>query len=89
MCKEARGEMNTVVGFRWLQISDRPFSVVWSGDSNRHVDVMAAEASESVILLFYISKDLGARCFVVYLSIRCLCILWILESDVVVRNEVE
>jgi len=53
------------------------------------MDVVTAEASESVIFLHDVSKSFKVKRQVGYLSIGCFRILWIFEGDIVVGYEVE
>lgn len=62
--------MDTVVGPRWLQVSNGPFSIKGSGDSDGHVNVMTTEASESVIFLVIVSIFYQRERCNLYFSIR-------------------
>jgi hypothetical protein len=87
--EEARREMDTVVGLRWLQIGDRPFSIIRSSDSNRHVNVVTAEASESIVLLVLVSRVQVQETCVAYLPIGRFRVFWVLQRNVVMGYEIE
>lgn len=81
--------MDTVVGLGRLQIGNRPFPVIGSSNGNRHVNVMAAEAAKGIVLLVSISTVSKSSSFQLYLSITGLCVLWVLQGDIVMRDKVE
>jgi hypothetical protein len=82
--------MDAVVVLGRFEVGDGPFPIMGSGHGYGHVDMMAAESTESVIDLQEISiKHRQSRTRSTYLSLRGHGVLGMLQDDFVVWDEVE
>lgn len=83
--------MNRVVTCRRLNAVNRPISAFRGDNGNRQVDMIAPEASKSIVILQY------GQIFVTplkwnstsYLSLRLIDVFWVLKDNVVMWSETE
>lgn len=61
--------MNAVVRRRRLLVRHRPFAVIGCSDGDGHMDMVAAEATESIVWLVAVSCCQEFEHFMTYLSV--------------------